>query len=68
MLVGLIKTIFYIVLAYYVWRLLDNFFGNNGGQKQRRKSNSDVKFQQKPQDKSHIPDNEGDYIDYEELK
>lgn len=66
---GLLRTLAFMVLAYFVWRFLDNFFSGNGGDKRSRpKKKDDVKFRQKPRDKGHIPDDEGDYIDFEESK
>ena len=66
---GLLRTIAFMVLAYFVWRFLDNVFSGNGGNKgPRQRKNDDVKFRQKPSDKGHIPDDEGDYIDFEESK
>ncbi|MFY0672191.1 MAG: hypothetical protein JXQ87_02225 [Bacteroidia bacterium] len=65
---GLLRTIAFMVLAYFVWRFLDNFFSGNGSKGRSSKKNDDVKYTQKPDDKGHIPDDEGDYIDFEESK
>lgn len=65
---GILRYIFLFVIGYFVWRTLDNLFSKNKGQPGRRPQNQNVKFKEKPQDKSHIPDDEGDYIDYEEMK
>lgn len=64
---AILRTLLFVVIGYYLWKLLSNAFGarqprsgTSGG------SNTNVKY--KPEEKIHISDSTGDYIDYEEVK
>ena len=88
MLVGLINTIFFLLIVYYavkfVGRLILPYimkkgfermqqqqYGNNGSfQERTRRQEGKVTIKDKSEKKksSHIPDTEGEYVDYEEVK
>ena len=59
-----------MIVGFFVWRLLDAAFFKKDKKRSNNKSQQqdDVRFKHKPQDKGHISDNAGEYIDYEELK
>ena len=67
---AILRTLVFIVIGYYVLKLVDAaFFSKNaakGQNSRQRKPQTKVKFNRT--DKSHIPDSEGDYIDYQEIK
>jgi hypothetical protein len=66
----MLRSIFYILLVWFIWRLLDRIFGSRrrntsatrpgGGPNARSESNSKTK---KPND-----DRIGDYVDFEEVE
>jgi len=66
----LLRFIFFFFIASMVWRFVSALFfpkpsGNTRSTGQRREG---VKVTSKGKDESYIPDNEGDYIDFEEVK
>ena len=66
MLAGLLRTLFYIVMVWFVWRWLDRLVG--GGQRTQRPSSGTRR--PKPGKREVRPDDskEGEYVDFEEVK
>lgn len=63
---GLFRTLFYIVMVWFVWRWLDKMVG--GGRRMR--SNPNETRRQNPSSREVVPDDskEGEYVDFEEMK
>jgi hypothetical protein len=63
---GLFRTLFYIVMVWFVWRWLDKMVG--GGRRMRRNPNETRR--QNPSSREVVPDDskEGEYVDFEEMK
>ena len=65
MFAGLLRTLFYIVMVWFVWRWLDRFVG--GGRRTQRPSGDTSRpnpgNQVRPDDSK-----EGEYVDFEEVK
>jgi len=87
MIVGLIRTLFLLVVFYYLFRfifrfvvplLLGNYMrnkmngnqqsGNRNGYTKQRNTEGKVTIDYIPPAKKHIGKDEGDYVDYEEVK
>nr|WP_319400800.1 DUF4834 family protein [uncultured Carboxylicivirga sp.] len=88
MIVGLIRTIFYIVVFYYIFKLIGQlvmpFFlkkgvermqrqqqqATNGYREEASRNEGKVTIQKNTETKheTHIDDNEGEYVDFEEVK
>ena len=85
MIVGLIRTLFLLVVFYYLFRfifrfviplLLGNYMrnkmndnqGNRNGYSRKRNTEGKVTIDYIPPAKKHIGKDEGDYVDYEEVK
>ena len=66
MFVGLFRTLFYIVMVWFVWRWLDKMVG--GGRRMR--CNPNETRRQNPSSREVVPDDskEGEYVDFEEMK
>ncbi len=66
MFAGLLRTLFYIVMVWFVWRWLDRLVG--GGRRTQRPS-SDTR-RSNPSSREVRPDDskEGEYVDFEEVK
>jgi len=66
MFAGLLRTLFYIVMVWFVWRWLDRLVG--GGRRTQRPS-SDTR-RSNPSSREVRPDDskEGEYVDLEEVK
>ena len=66
MFAGLLRTLFYIVMVWFVWRWLDRLVG--GGRRTQRPS-SDTR-RPNPGNREVRPDDskEGEYVDFEEVK
>ena len=66
MFAGLLRTLFYIVMVWFVWRWLDRLVG--GGRRTQRPS-SDTR-RPNPGKPEVRPDDskEGEYVDFEEVK
>jgi hypothetical protein len=66
MFAGLLRTLFYIVMVWFVWRWLDRLVG--GGRRTQRPS-SDTR-RSNPSSREDRPDDskEGEYVDFEEVK
>ena len=66
MFAGLLRTLFYIVMVWFVWRWLDRLVG--GGRRTQRPS-SDTR-RPNPSSREVRPDDskEGEYVDFEEVK
>ena len=66
MFAGLLRTLFYIVMVWFVWRWLDRLVG--GGRRTQRPS-SDTR-RSNPSSREIRPDDskEGEYVDFEEVK
>ena len=64
----MLKSLFYIVVFWFVWRWLDRLFGRKGRQANRRDSQqetpnqADQSSKRKPNDSSI-----GDYVEFEEV-
>lgn len=69
---ALLRTILLLVIGYYVWKLIDA--ARNGGRQRSRygrntqREDDQTRVRYSPKEQSHIPDDEGDYIDYEDVK
>lgn len=66
---GLLRFVFYIAIGYFAWRLISILFSNN--KDSNRASNQDnggTSMRYRPEEKGHISDSTGEYIDYEEEK
>ncbi len=63
---GLFRTLFYIVMVWFVWRWLDKMVGV--GRRMRRNPNETRR--QNPSSREVVPDDskEGEYVDFEEMK
>lgn len=58
-----------LFLKRMVKRAQQQYNGNRQqGQQKNRRKEGETYVQYKPQEKKHIPNDEGDYIDYEEIK
>ncbi|MCU4162562.1 DUF4834 family protein [Carboxylicivirga caseinilyticus] len=88
MIVGLIRTIFYIVVFYYLFKFIGQlvmpFFLKKGFERmQKQQDNAANNFRQEAKRKegtvtiqkntnsktdSHIEDNQGEYVDFEDVK
>ena len=66
MFAGLLRTLFYIVMVWFVWRWLDRMVG--GGR--RTQSPSGDRRRPSPSPREARPDDskEGEYVDFEEVK
>jgi len=66
MFAGLLRTLFYIVMVWFVWRWLDRLAG--GGQRTQRPSGDTRR--PNPGKREVRPDDskEGEYVDFEEVK
>ena len=66
MFAGLLRTLFYIVMVWFVWRWLDRLVG--GGQQTQRPSGNGRR--PNPSSREVRPDDskEGEYVDFEEVK
>ena len=78
-LMGLLRTLFFVVLFYYLFRflirLLAPLFGYQQVKKQSAQRNrreerpdGDVRVEHSPQNQSHIRRDEGEYVDFEEIE
>ena len=63
---GLFRTLFYIVMVWFVWRWLDKMVGR--GRRMRRNPNETRRHN--PSSREVVPDDskEGEYVDFEEMK
>jgi hypothetical protein len=63
---GLFRTLFCIVMVWFVWRWLDKMVG--GGRRMRRNPNETRR--RNPSSREVVPDDskEGEYVDFEEMK
>lgn len=59
-----------LIGKYIYSRILKNMQNRYNSQQQpdNRHKEGDVYIKNKPQNKKHIPDNEGEYVDFEEMK
>ena len=66
MFAGLLRTLFYIVMVWFVWRWLDRLVG---GGRQTQRPSSDTR-RPNPSSRKVRPDDsqEGEYVDFEEVK
>ena len=66
MFAGLLRTLFYIVMVWFVWRWLDRLVG--GGRRTQRPSSKARR--PNPGKREVRPDDskEGEYVDFEEVK
>ena len=65
------RFVLFSTIAYFVWRLLDSAFISKRDRSRRRpagRSHQQNTTHNVPKDKPIIPDGEGDYIDFEEVK
>lgn len=66
------RFVLFSTIAYFIWRLLDSAFSSRSGRSRRKRDQGP--YQQNtssttiPKEKQIIPDEEGDYIDFEEMK
>jgi len=79
---GILKFLLIVFVIFYVISLLGRYFlkrmvknaqkqYQQGGQKDtqnKKRKEGDTFVQYKPNEKKHIPNDEGDYVDYEEIK
>ena len=67
MLLNLFRLLFVGLIGYYIFKLVNAAFFSP---KSVKRDDQDTTVRHRPESemKSHIPDSEGDYIDYEELK
>ncbi|MCB0739327.1 MAG: hypothetical protein KDC92_17605 [Bacteroidetes bacterium] len=67
---ALLRTLVFVLIGYYVWKIVDAalFSGNKRSREPNGHSTGATKVKYNTADKSHIPDSEGDYIDYQEIK
>lgn len=71
MILSLFRFVFFFVIASAVWRLVKMAFftkTSDSNYSDHREQSQRTKVTNKGKDKSYIPDNEGDYIDFEEVK
>lgn len=65
------RFVLFSTIAYFIWRLLDSAFSSKRSRSRRKPDQRP--YQQNtttavPKEKQIIPDEEGDYIDFEEVK
>lgn len=66
MFAGLLRTLFYIVMVWFVWRWLDRLVG--GGQRTQRPSANARRSNPSPREVRPDDSKEGEYVDFEEVK
>jgi uncharacterized protein (UPF0333 family) len=79
---GILKFLLIVFAVFYIISLLGRYFlkrmmnkakqqyQQNSQQEStnKKRKEGDISVDYKPNEKKHIPNNEGDYIDYEEIK
>lgn len=66
MFAGLLRTLFYIVMVWFVWRWLDRMVG--GGRRTQRPSGETRRPSPSPREARPDDSKEGEYVDFEEVK
>ena len=66
MFAGLLRTLFYIVMVWFVWRWLDRLVG--GGQRMQRPAGNARRPNPSTRDVRPDDSKEGEYVDFEEVK
>ena len=66
MFAGLLRTLFYIVMVWFVWRWLDRMVG--GGRRMQRPSGDTRRPSPSPREARPDDSKEGEYVDFEEVK
>ena len=66
MFAGLLRTLFYIVMVWFVWRWLDRLVG--GGQRTQHPSGNARRPNPSRRDARPDDSKEGEYVDFEEVK
>ncbi|PCJ82611.1 MAG: hypothetical protein COA49_00690 [Bacteroidetes bacterium] len=66
----MLKSIFYIVVVWFVWRWLDRVFGGRSRRGDAFGSNVNQPNRQQTPPKNKIPNDDkiGDYVDFEEVE
>lgn len=65
----MLKSLFYIVVFWFVWRLLDRLFGRKGRTANRRDSHQETPNQaSQSSNKKPNDDRIGDYVEFEEVE
>ena len=65
---NVLKFVFYFVLASVVWRMINRVFFQRPQNGSKNAGREGVKVTKKADEKTYVPDDEGDYIDFEEVK
>lgn len=65
------RFVLFSTIAYFIWRLIDSAFFSKREPRYRKREPQGHQHNTShttPKDRSIIPDEEGDYIDFEEVK